>query len=245
MTGIKDKVIAITGASRGIGEATAMMLAGRGAKVVLMALSSEELQAVASRIADAGGAVAHLTGDVRRRDDLMRLVGMARERFARLDVLVSNAGIGPISPLDDLRVDDWEAMVDVNIKGVLHGIAAALPLFRAQGFGHFVNIASMAGYRITRNMAVYAGTKLAVRGISEGLRVEAGDKLRVTVVSPGFVQTTFADAAPNAEVKAQLAASREKFAIPPAAIAAAIAFAIDQPAEVDVNEIVVRPTAQG
>lgn len=245
MTGIKDKVIAITGASRGIGEATALMLAERGAKVVLMALSAGELQAVATRIETAGGAVAYVVGDVRRRDDLSKLVATARERFGKLDVLVSNAGIGPISPLDDLRVDDWDAMVDVNIKGVLYGIAAALPVFRSQGFGHFVNIASTAGLKIVASQAVYAGTKLAVRAISEGLRVEAGDKLRVTVVSPGFVQTTFADASPNAEVKAQLAASREKFAIPPSAIAAAIAFAIEQPAEVDVNEIVVRPTAQG
>ena len=244
MTGIQDKVVAITGASRGIGEATAMMLARRGAKVVLMALSADELQGVATRITGAGGTAAHLVGDVRQRDDLAKLVAMARERFGKLDVLVSNAGIGPISPLDDLRVDDWDAMVDVNIKGVLYGIAAALPLFRAQGFGHFVNIASTAGHRVVANQAVYAGTKLAVRAISEGMRVEAGDRLRVTVVSPGFVRTTFTDAAPNADVKAQLVASREKLAIPPEAIAAAIAFAIEQPPEVDVNEIVVRPTAQ-
>ena len=244
MTNIEDKVVAITGASRGIGAATAVMLAQRGAKVVVMALSADELRGVADRITAAGGVAAHLVGDVTTRDDLSKLVGLARERFGKLDVLVSNAGIGPISPLDDLRVEDWEAMVDVNIKGVLYGIAAALPVFRAQGFGHFVNIASTSGHRISPNQAVYAGTKLAVRAISEGMRVEAGDHLRVTVVSPGFVRTTFADAAPNAEVKAQLIASRERFAIPPEAIAAAIAFAIEQPPEVDVNEIVVRPTAQ-
>jgi NADP-dependent 3-hydroxy acid dehydrogenase YdfG len=184
------------------------------------------------------------TGDVRRREDLAGLVALACQRFGRLDVLVSNAGIGPISPLDDLRVDDWEAMIDVNIKGVLYGIAAALPVFRTQGFGHFVNVASTAGLRVFPNMAVYGATKLAVRAISEGLRVEAGDKLRVTIVSPGFVHTSFAEASPNAEVRAQIAASRDKLAIPPEAIARAIAFAIEQPAEVDVNEIVVRPTAQ-
>ncbi|HTE51686.1 MAG TPA: SDR family oxidoreductase [Kofleriaceae bacterium] len=244
MSGIKDKVIAITGASRGIGEATAVLLAERGAKVVLMAHSSDQLAAVAGRIADAGGAVAHATGDVRRREDLARLVALACERFGKLDVLVSNAGIGPISPLDDLRVDDWDAMIDVNIKGVLHGIAAALPVFRTQGTGHFVNVASVSGLQMAPSQSVYGGTKLAVRAISEGLRLEAGDKLRVTVVSPGFIQTSFADAAPNPEVRAQLAASREKFAIPPDAIARAIAFAIEQPANVDVNEIVVRPTAQ-
>ena len=245
MSEIKDKVIAITGASRGIGEATAMLLAERGASVVLMALASDQLSAVAGRIADAGGAVAHTPGDVRRREDLSRLVALACQRFGKLDVLVSNAGIGPVSPLDDLRVDDWEAMIDINIKGVLYGIAAALPVFRAQGYGHFVNIASVSGLQMVANQSVYGATKLAVRAISEGLRVEAGDKLRVTLVSPGFVRTSFADAAPNAAVKAQLAASRERFAIPPEAIARAIAFAIEQPADVDVNEIVVRPTAQG
>jgi NADP-dependent 3-hydroxy acid dehydrogenase YdfG len=244
MSGIKDKVIAITGASRGIGEATAVVLAERGAKVVLMAHSSDKLVAVAGRIADAGGAVAHTTGDVRRRADLARLVALARERFGNLDVLVSNAGIGPISPLDDLRVEDWEAMIDVNIKGVLYGIAAALPVFRTQGFGHFVNVASTAGLQMFPNMSVYGATKLAVRAISEGLRVEAGDKLRVTIVSPGFVRTSFAEASPNADVRAHIAASRDKLAIPPEAIARAIAFAIEQPAEVDVNEIIVRPTAQ-
>lgn len=244
MSEIKDKVIAITGAGRGIGEATAVLLAERGAKVVLMALSSDQLRAVAGRIADAGGGVAHMTGDVRRREALSRLVALASERFGKLDVLVSNAGIGPISPLDDLRVDDWDAMIDTNIKGVLYGIAAALPVFRAQGSGHFVNIASVSGLQISPNQSVYAGTKFAVRAISEGLRQEAGDKLRVTIVSPGFVRTGFADAAPNLDVRAQLAAAREKFAIPPDAIARAVAFAIEQPADVDVNEIVVRPTAQ-
>lgn len=244
MSGIKDKVVAITGASRGIGEATAVMLAERGARVVLMAHASDQLAAVAGRIADAGGAVADVAGDVRRREDLARLVALACERFGKLDVLVSNAGIGPISPLDDLRVDDWDAMIDVNIKGVLNGIAAALPVFRTQGCGQFVNVASVSGMRVYPSQSVYAGTKLAVRAISEGLRVEAGGNLRVTVVSPGFVQTGFADAAPNPEVRARLVATREKFAIPPEAIARAIAFAIEQPADVDVNEIVVRPTAQ-
>jgi len=188
--------------------------------------------------------VAHATADVRRRSDLLDLVKLASERFGKLDVLVNNAGVGPISPLDDLRVDDWDLMIDVNIRGVLNGIAAALPLFRRQGFGHFVNVASTAGLRVVANMSVYAGTKVAVRAISEGLRVEAGDKLRVTIISPGFVRTSFADASPNPEVRAALAASRDKFAIPPEAIARAIPFAIEQPADVDVNEIVVRPTAQ-
>jgi len=245
MSGIKDKVIVITGAGAGIGEATARLLAERGAKVVLGGLRLEPLQAVAARIEDAGGTVAYARADVRRRDDLAALVKLARDRFGRLDVLVSNAGIGPISPLDDLRVEDWEQMIDVNVKGVLYGIAAALPVFRKQESGHFVNVASTAGLQIYKNMSVYAGTKLAVRAISEGMRIEAGDKLRVTIVSPGFVRTNFTEHAANPEVRAQLVATRDKFAIPPEAIAGAIAFAIEQPADVDVNEIVVRPTAQG
>lgn len=192
----------------------------------------------------AGGEVAYAQTDVTRRDDLTRLVALATDRFGRLDVLVNNAGIGPISPLDDLRVEEWEAMVDVNIKGVLYGIAAALPVFRKQGFGHFVNTASTAAYKTVPNQAVYSGTKMAVRAISEGLRQEAGDLLRVTIISPGFVRTEFVEAVANPELRAQLVESRDTFALPPDAIARAIAFAIEQPAEVDVNEIVVRSTAQ-
>ena len=151
----------------------------------------------------------------------------------------------PVSPLDDLRVEAWDEMIGINIKGVLYGIAAALPVFRLQGFGHFVNTASTAGHKTVPNQSVYSGTKFAVRAISEGLRQEAGDKLRVTIISPGFVRTNFADGVTNPEVKAQLTDSRDKFAMPPDAIARAIAFAIEQPAGVDVNEIVIRPTAQG
>jgi NADP-dependent 3-hydroxy acid dehydrogenase YdfG len=203
------------------------------------------LKGLADRIATAGGEAASARTDVRRRGDLSGLVKLACERYGRLDVLVNNAGIGPVSPFDDLRVEDWEEMIDINIKGVLYGIAAALPVFRKQGFGHFVNTASTAGLKIVPTMAVYAGTKLAVRAISEGLRQEAGDKLRVTIISPGFVATEFVESVTDPEVRAQLAASRDKFAISPDAIARAIAFAIEQPADVDVNEIVIRPTAQG
>ena len=238
------KVVAITGASSGIGEATALRLAGSGAKLVLGARRADRLEALARRIAQSGGEAVFVPTDVRRRDDLTALVGLACKRFGRLDVLVSNAGIGPISPLDELRVEDWDDMVDVNIKGVLYGIAAALPVFRAQGGGHFVTTASTAAYRTVPTMAVYAGTKVAVRTICDGLRQEAGETLRVTVVSPGFVRTDFIEGINNAHVRAQLAASRDALGIPPDAIARAIAFAIDQPADVDVNEIVVRPTAQ-
>ncbi len=244
MSGIEGKVVAITGASSGIGEATALLLAGRGAKIVLGARRKDRLEALAARIAAAGGEAAYARTDVKRREDLTSLVGLACERYGKLDVLVNNAGIGLISPLDELRVEDWEEMIDVNIKGVLYGIAAALPVFRKQGFGHFVNTLSTAGLRIVPLQSVYAGTKNAVRAISEGLRQEAGEKLRVTVISPGFIHTDFAEPMTNPEVKAQILAARDKIAIPPEAIARAIAFAIEQPADVDVGEIVVRPTAQ-
>ncbi len=244
MSGIKDKVVVITGASSGIGEASALLLAERGAKVVLGARRVERLEALAARIAAVGGESAHARTDVRRRADLSNLVKLACERYGKLDVLVNNAGVMPVSPLDDLRVEDWEAMIDINIKGVLYGFAAALPVFRGQGFGHFVNIASTAGHRIVPDQSVYCGTKFAVRAISEGLRQEAGDKLRVTIISPGFVRTDFADGVTNLEVRAQLAALRDKFAMPPEAIARAIAFALEQPADVDVNEVVIRPTVQ-
>nr|WSW57685.1 SDR family oxidoreductase [Streptomyces sp. NBC_00998] len=243
MPGIEGKVVAITGASSGIGEATALLLAERGAKVVLGARRPERLQALAARIEQAGGQAVHMRTDVKRREDLAGLVGLARDRYGKLDVLVSNAGIGLISPLDDLRVEDWEEMIDVNLKGVLYGIAAALPVFREQGFGHFVNTVSTAGLRIVPLQAVYAGTKNAVRTISEGLRQEAGDSVRVTVVSPGVTRTEFADSmAP--EMQAQVRDRMDRMAIPPEAVARAIAFAIEQPAGVDVGDIVVRPTAQ-
>ena len=148
MSGIEGKVVAITGASSGIGEATALRLAGRGAKVVLGARRADLLQSLAARIEKAGGDAAYRLTDVKRRDDLTNLVGLACERFGKLDVLVSNAGIGPISLLDDLRVEDWEEMIDVNFKGVLYGLAAALPVFRKQGFGHFVTVVSTAGLKI-------------------------------------------------------------------------------------------------
>ncbi len=244
MSGTEGKVVAITGASSGIGEATALLLAERGAKLVLGARRSDRLEALANRIAGAGGEAAYARTDVKRRDDLSGLVKLACERYGKLDVLVNNAGIGPVSPLDDLRVEDWEEMIDINIKGVLYGIAAALPVFRKQGFGHFVNTASTAGLITKPTMSVYSGTKFAVRAISEGLRQEAGDKLRVTIISPGFVQTNLADSMTNPEMKAQIVDTMDKIAISPVAIARAIAFAIEQPADVDVGEIVVRPTAQ-
>jgi NADP-dependent 3-hydroxy acid dehydrogenase YdfG len=242
--GIKDKVVVITGASAGIGEATALRLAGHGAKVVLGARRPERLEALAERIAAAGGEVAYAAVDVRRREDVARLVELACERFGSLDVLVGNAGVMPVSPLDELRVDDWDDMVDVNVKGVLHGIAAALPVFRRQGRGQFVTTASTAAFKTVPGQAVYSGTKFAVRAICDGLRQEAGDSIRVTVISPGMTATDFAASVTDPVTKARLETLRDTLAMSPDAVARAIAFAIDQPDDIDVNEIVIRPTAQ-
>ena len=234
----------VTGASSGIGAATAELLAGQGARVVLGARRRERLAAVAGRIADRGGEVAYQATDVRRRADVAGLAALAQERFGRLDVMVSNVGVGLVSPLDALRVDDWDEMIDTNIKGVLYGIAAALPVFRRQQAGQFVHVASTAAYKTVPAQAVYSGTKVAVRAISEGLRQEAGEHLRVTIVSPGFTRTDFVHGAADPDVRAQFIEARDRMAIAPEAVARAIAFAISQPADVDVNEIVVRPTAQ-
>ena len=226
MSETQNKVVAITGASSGIGEATALVLAERGAKVVLGARRTDRLEALAARIAAHGGEAAYATTDVTRRGDLENLVKLALERYGRLDVLVSNAGIGPISGFDDLKVEDWDAMIDVNIKGVLYGIAAALPLFRRQGSGHFVHVVSTAGLRIVPLQGVYAATKNAVRTLTEALRQEAGDTIRVTGVSPGFVYTEFAESMTDPRAKAAIIEQRDRIALAPEAIARAIAFAI-------------------
>jgi NADP-dependent 3-hydroxy acid dehydrogenase YdfG len=181
--------------------------------------------------------------DVAKRADVAAFVDRAKDRFGRLDVLVSNAGLMPLSLLDELKVDEWDRMIDVNVRGVLHGIAAALPLFRAAGSGHFVNVSSVSGLQVAPTTAVYSGTKFAVRAISEGLRQEAGSSIRVTIISPGAVQTELAETISSPDLKKRVKAFQAN-AIPPLAVARAIAFAIEQPGDVDVNEIVVRPTAQ-
>jgi NADP-dependent 3-hydroxy acid dehydrogenase YdfG len=244
MAEIDGKVVAVTGASSGIGEATALLLAERGAKLVLGARGADRLKVLAARITEAGGEASYTPADVRRRGDLEGLVDLACTRYGRLDVLISNAGVMPISPLDELRVEDWEEMVDVNLKGVLYGIAAALPVFRGQGSGHFITTASTAAFRTVPGQSVYSGTKAAVRAICEGLRQEAGDRLRVTVISPGMTRTNAADSVTSDEVRAQLAAAIDGIAMPPEAVARAIAYAIGQPPGIDVGEIVIRPTVQ-
>ncbi len=240
----EGKIVAITGAGSGIGAATAQLLAKRGMKVVLGSQGEDALVAVAQRITADGGQAATLSIDVAKRGDLDRFVALAQERFGGLDVLVSNAGVMPIGPLDDLAVDDWERMVDVNLKGLLFGIAAALPVFRQQKSGHFINIASTAARKVTPNQSVYAATKAAVAALSEGLRQEVANELRVTTLFPGFVGTNFAAHVKNPEVKAALKRAGDRFAMNPDCIAGAIAYAIEQPDDVNVGEIVIRSTAQ-
>ncbi|MQB19991.1 SDR family NAD(P)-dependent oxidoreductase [Agrobacterium tumefaciens] len=242
---IQGKVVAITGAGRGIGRATALHLAARGARVVLGARSETELLDVAKEIKSAGGEAALRSTDVTRRTDLESLIRLGRDRFGRVDVIVNNAGIGPISRFDALRVEDWDAMIDVNLRGALYGIAAALPVFAQQGKGHVINVISTAGLKIVPTMGVYAATKNALRTATEALRQEAGAKLRVTEVSPGFIDTSFADSSiTDPDVKAMINQQKERLAISPNAIARAIAFAIEQPEDVEIGSVVVRPTAQ-
>jgi NADP-dependent 3-hydroxy acid dehydrogenase YdfG len=244
MSPIKDKVVIVTGAGGGIGRATARLLAERGAKVVLADRDLGAAGQEAGRIERAGGTAVAMPVDVTSRSEVISLVAAAADRFGRLDVMVSNAGVGPVSYLDELKVDEWDLMVEVNLRGVLNGIAAALPVFREQDSGQFVNVASTAAYTTTPTMAVYSAVKTAVRAVSEGLRKEAGPSLRVSVVSPGFVATEFVQTVSDPEVRERLLKQRDAMALPPDAIARAIAFAIEQPPEVDVNEIVIRPAAQ-
>ena len=242
---VENKVVALTGAGRGIGRATAMHLAARGARLVLGARSEAEIAAVAAEIEEAGGSVVFRPVDVTRRADMESLVGLARDRFGRLDVIVNNAGIGPISRFEALKVEDWDAMIGVNLKGALYGIAAALPVFDAQRSGHVVNIVSTAGLKIVPTMGVYAATKNALRTAAEALRQECVAGLRVTEVSPGFIDTTFADSAiSDPDLREAISRRKQDLAISPDAIARAIAFAIEQPDDVEIGSIVVRPTAQ-
>jgi NADP-dependent 3-hydroxy acid dehydrogenase YdfG len=245
MSAIIGKVVAVTGASSGIGEATARLMAERGAAVVLGARRKDRLDELAQDIRDKGGRAVACATDVTRREDLERLVDRAVTEFGRLDVLVGNAGISKIGPVADLDVDGWSAMIDVNVRGVLHSIAAALPVFRRQGRGHFVTTVSTAGLKITPIMAVYAGTKNAVRTILEGLRQESTDgMLRTTSISPGYVSTELADSIDDPAVRQDIRENMAEFAIPPEAVARAIAFAVEQPDDVEIGDITIRPTVQ-
>ena len=246
MDAVADKVVAITGASSGIGAATARRLAARGAAVVLGARRTDRLDALADQIRADGGRAGTVTVDVTRAGDLQRLVETAVHEHGRLDVLIGNAGMGPISPMTARRRADWDAMIDVNLRGVLHGIDAALPVFEKQGRGHFVTIVSTAGLKIVPSMAVYAATKNAVRTLLEGLRQESTDgTLKTTAISPGVVRTEFGDSITDPGIRAEIDATMGSFGIDPDAIARAVEFVIDQPWEVEIGELSIRPTVQG
>jgi NADP-dependent 3-hydroxy acid dehydrogenase YdfG len=236
------KVVLVTGASSGIGEATALRLAADGHHLFLGARRTDRLEELVSKITAEGGSAAYQPLDVTDAAEVRAFVSAARDRWGRVDVLVNNAGVMPLSPLAALKVDEWDRMIDVNVRGVLHGIAAALPVMREQGGGQFVNVASVGAYEVVPTAAVYCATKFAVRAISEGLRQESPGDIRVSVVSPGVTESELADSISDPRARDDMKAYRA-VAIPASAIADAIAFAISRPAEVDVNEIVVRPAA--
>jgi NADP-dependent 3-hydroxy acid dehydrogenase YdfG len=241
---IAGKVVVITGASSGLGAATARMLAERGASVVLGARRVEMMNALADEIRAAGGKVEVVATDVTNAAQVKNLIDTAVKTFGRLDVLVNNAGLMAIAPMSEVKVEEWDRMIDINVKGTLYGIAAALPVFQQQGSGHFINIASVAGIKVfSPGGTVYSGTKFAVRAISEGLRHEVGDSIRTTTIEPGAVDSELKLGSSHEE-SSQFVKEFYKLAIPADSVARAIAYAIDEPANVDINEIVLRPTAQ-
>jgi len=236
-----SKVILITGASSGIGEATARLLAKNGATVLLGARRTERLDRIVADIVAAGGIAEARALDVTRREDVQAFADHAIARFGRIDVIVNNAGVMPLSPLASLKLDEWDRMIDVNIRGVLHGIAAVLPTMQKQGAGHVVNVASIGAHAVSPTAAVYCATKYAVWALSEGLRQEHQD-IRVTTISPGVTESELADTISDQKGRDEMKEFR-KVAISASAIARAIDFAISQPEDVDTSEIAIRPTA--
>ncbi len=240
---IEGKVVVITGASSGLGEATARHLASKGAAVVLGARRIDKLNAIADDIRKKGGKVEVLATDVAKSADVKALANKAVEAYGRIDVLVNNAGVMPLAPLNQLKIEEWDRTIDINIKGVLYGIAAVLPVFESQQSGHFINIASVAALKVSPGGAVYSGTKFAVRAISEGLRQEVGGSIRTTIISPGLVESEL-KLGTSDEATSQFIQEVYKDAISSSSIANAIAYAIEQPDDVDINELVIRPTVQ-
>jgi NADP-dependent 3-hydroxy acid dehydrogenase YdfG len=242
MENIKDKVVVITGASSGLGEATARLLAGAGAKLVLGARRIDRLQALARELGLADDAV--ISTDVTSRQQVQQLIDRAIKLHGRIDVMLNNAGLMPSSMLENLHVDEWDQMIDVNIKGVLYGIAAALPQMKTQKSGHIINVSSVAGHKVGPGGTVYAATKHAVRVISEGLRQEVKPyNIRTTIISPGAVATELIDTITDPVIAEGMRKTYEK-AIPADSFARTVAFAMSQPDEVDINEILFRPTSQ-
>ena len=245
MSNITDKIVVITGASSGIGESTAKLLAEQGATVVLGARRLHRIEAVVQEISATGGKAIGFATDVTKRAEVEALIQGAVDGFGRVDVLINNAGIMPIAPIEALMVDEWDRQIDVNIKGLLYGVAAALPHMLKQKSGHIINIASVFGIKMFAPCGtVYCATKSAGRALTEGLRMELhSQNIRCTMISPGAVATELAEGSSDETTRANLRAFY-KMAIPASSIARAIAYAIEQPAEVEIDEVVVRPTAQ-
>lgn len=246
MKSLKDLVVVITGASSGIGEAAAAALAKRGAKVVLAARRTERLENVVKTIEQDGGTASFCKTDVTSRSDVDNLAQFAVDKYGRIDVWINNAGIMPLSFLDKRKVDEWERMVDVNIKGVLYGIAAAIPIMEEQKSGHIINVSSVAGHVVGLGSAVYSGTKFAVRAITEGLRLELSRKsgIRTTIISPGSVETELRNTITDPDALRMLDKRQIEKRMEAEDIANAIVYAIEQPDHVSVNEILIRPTTQ-
>ncbi|WP_077310459.1 SDR family oxidoreductase [Terribacillus halophilus] len=241
MSLLRGKVVVITGASSGIGKTAARLLASQGAQLVIGARRVERLEALASDIRAEGGTVAVQQLDVTDLEQMQEFLNTAQSRFGRVDAVINNAGVMPLSPLESLKIEEWNRMIDVNIRGVLHGIAAGLPIMKKQGFGHFINIASIGAYEVSPTAAVYCATKYAVRAISEGLRLEtAGQGIRVTLVSPGVTESELAESITDNEAREVMKEYR-RIALPATAIARAIMYALEQPDIVDVSELVVKP----
>jgi NADP-dependent 3-hydroxy acid dehydrogenase YdfG len=242
---IAGKVVVITGASSGLGEATARLLAAEGASVVLGARRVNRTQALADELTGSGGKALAVATDVTNREQVKALVDAAVQTYGRIDVLINNAGLMPHSPLERLKVEDWDQMIDVNLKGVLYGIAAALPYMQQQKAGHIINVSSVAGHKVRAGGVVYAATKHAVLALSEGLRQEVKPyNIRTTVISPGAVATELPSSATEPDVAENLEKFYAAFAIPADSFARTVAFAMSQPEEVDINEILFRPTRQ-
>jgi len=242
---IEGKVVVITGASSGLGEAAARHLSAQGASVVLGARRVERLQSLAKDLSREGGKALAVETDVSNCDAVKKLVDTAVQTCGRIDVMINNAGLMPQAPLELLKVNEWDRMIDVNIKGVLYGVAAALPYMKQQKSGHFINVSSVAGHKVGPGFAVYAATKFAVRALSEGLRQETKPyNIRTTVISPGAVASELANTVTDPETAARLHKYYEETAIPADSFARAVAFAINEPEDVDVNEILFRPTRQ-
>jgi NADP-dependent 3-hydroxy acid dehydrogenase YdfG len=242
---IKDKVVVITGASSGMGEAAAKHLSSLGATVVLGARRVDRIVKLAKEINDNGGKALAFAVDVTQRDQVKNLVDTAVEKFGRVDVILNNAGIMPLSPMERLNVDEWDMMIDVNIKGVLNGIAAVLPYMKAQKSGQIINTSSVAGHKVFNGSAVYSATKYAVRALTEGLRMEVKPyNIRTTIVCPGAVKTELLEHITEADIQQANKDYVGAVGISPDSFARVVAFAISQPEDVDINEIIFRPTSQ-